>query len=154
MTRASRLIAAFESRQQAAVTPAPVLTADGVEAVKDVNALAKAQLHSLNPALKWDWVGAHPSPEQRKSDNFEWTLSVNTESHGTELVDQVVAWAEGTLRDKVARTFADGPTNVTVSVEDNTFPDDETGATGPRFVNVLIRLHDMQATGLLVPKGL
>lgn len=155
MTRAAKLIAAFESLHGplAEASPAPVLTDAGDAAIKEVDTFAKDVLRQLNPALKWEWAGRQPSEQQRKSDNLEWTLSVNTQSHGEELVQATREWADGELATAVEDTYGAGDLSVHASVEDNTFPADEDDPEGEgiRFVSVTLRLADMLSGGLLAP---
>lgn len=162
MSRAAKLIESYEhaygpmpeqetSTMQAG--EAPILTPEGDEAIKRVDTFSKAQLRELNPALKWDWAGRQPSEQQRKSGNLEWTLSVNTQSHGDELVNQTQQWAEETLKPAVEAEFGDDTLTVIATVESNDFPkeDEDGNETSITFVNVTVRLMDMLAGGLLAP---
>lgn len=148
MTRASDLIEKFHSIYE---EDAPVLTPAGDEAIKRVDTFAKEQLRELNPALKWAWAGRQPSAPQRKSDNLEWTLTVNSESHGIELVDAAEKWADDVLKPAVDAEFGEGDLTVTIKAERNEFPadDEDKDKAGITFVKVELRLADMVAAGLL-----
>lgn len=141
MNRAQQVIAMYEK-------DAPAMTKLGNDVLKQVDNFAKAQLKDLNPALKWEWSGHLPSAPQRISDNLEWELSVNSHSHGDELADAAKEWAESTLKSAVEDEFGESDYNVSVTVDDNTFPkkDDEKGDL--RMVNIMLRLDTLKADGL------
>ena len=149
MNRAQQIIRMFEDNAASAERDAPTMTDLGIKVVKDVDTVAKAELRKLNPALKWEWAGHQPSEQQRKSDNLEWKLAVNSHTHGDELTAQVKDWAETTLQAAIDANFDQTTYLVGVDIEDSTFPkpeDDERGDL--RLVSVQIRLDGLKANGL------
>lgn len=143
MNRAQQIIKMYEE------TVAPKMTDLGNDVVKQVDTLAKSELKKLNPVLKWSWAGHLPSEQQRKSDNLEWKLALNSHTHGDELTSEFKDWAETTLTDAINSAFAAGPYTVQVTVKDATFPKPDDNELGDmRLVSVMVRLDDLKDDGL------